>query len=235
MATRIEIDELLRRIRGEEPEKSAKVNRAETASPYNEDDEEVPVGVSGIMAATEKLLAVNRGLVPTDERDSQQFKRIYSTDKLMRERVKLDADKVRYNILRRAAKTKNLSGMHAFAFDPYTEGHLVGNPLSSPLEEINPIQLVEQSRRVTLMGPGGLGSANAITEEAQAIHPSQFGFLSTLEGPESEKIGIDSRVAWGVKLGSDGKFYQRFRDSHSGKMKWLSATDLDGHVLKLPD
>lgn len=233
MPTRIEIEALLRRIRGEEPVKAAKATREPSA--FNEADEEIPVGLHGVLAATEKLLAVNRGLVPTDERDSQQFKRVYSTDKLMRERVKLDADKVRFNILRRAAKTKNLSGLHAFAFDTYTEGQLLSNPLSMPLEEINPIQLVEQARRVTLMGPGGLGSTNAITEDMQSIHPSQFGFLSTLEGPESERVGIDSRAAWGVRLGSDGKLYNRFQDTKTGKFKWLSASDLDGHVVRLPD
>lgn len=203
--------------------------------PEADDDDDVSVGLNGIMAASEKLLAVNRGLIPTDERDSLEFKRVHTTDRLLRERVRLDADKTRLSLLRRSAKVRNLSGAHPGIFDAYTEGHLLGNPLSMPLEEINPLHLVEQARRLTQMGPGGLGSSEAITDEARALHPSQFGFLSTIEGPESERIGIDTRLAWGTKIGSDGKIYQRFKDRRKGKHSWLSAEDLSSRVMGLPD
>ena len=163
------------------PRRNAEVKRDEVP---DISAEEVPVGLHGILSASEKLLAVNRGLVPPDERDSQQFKQIHTTDQLMRERVRLDADKTRLNTLRQAAKFRSLKRVHPFLFDAYTEGHLLGNPLSMPLEEINTMHLLEQQRRITQMGPGGLGSSEAITDEARALHPSQFGFLSTIEGPE---------------------------------------------------
>ena len=203
--------------------------------PDHHSDEDVAVGLHGVLSATEKLLAVNRGLVPTDERDSLQFKRLHTTDQLMRERAKLDAGKTRLNVLRRASKTRNLSGIHPGHFDEYTEGHLIGNPLSAPGEEMNPLALVESARRITQMGPGGLGSSEAITDEARALHPSQFGFISAIEGPESERIGIDTRLAWGAKIGSDGKLYQRFFDNRSNKYRWMSPTDLDGLTVGLPD
>lgn len=95
--------------------------------------------------------------------------------------------------------------------------------------------LATQARRVTMMGPGGVGSSDAITEGMQAIHGSQFGFICPLSGPESEKIGVDARLAWGAKFGSDGKIYQQFRDPRKNKLVWKSAEDLRGKVLKLPD
>lgn len=134
---------------------------ADDGEPY------VPVGLHGVLASTEKLLAVNRGLIPTDERDSLQYKKTFRTSDLMKERVRLDADKLKRQMVRKVAKTRNLNAIHPFYFDPYTEKHLIGNPLSSPLEEINPMQLVEQARRVTLMGPGGIGTSQAITEDMQ--------------------------------------------------------------------
>jgi DNA-directed RNA polymerase beta subunit len=213
--------------------KSATVQRAVPAEAVDADD--VPVGMHGILASTEKLLAVNRGLIPTDERDSQEFKRVMTTDKLMRERVRLDADKTRLNILRRASKTRNLKGIYPTAFDAYTEGHIVGNPLSSPLEEINPVSLVESANRITQMGPGGLGSTEAITDEARALHPSQFGFIDAIAGPESERIGIDTRATVGAKIGSNGSVYQRFLDRRSGKHRWMSPQDTAGMVVGLPD
>jgi DNA-directed RNA polymerase beta subunit len=201
------------------------------------DDEEeyVPVGVKGLLSASQKLLAVNRGLDKTDERDSLLFKRILTTDRLLSERVRLDNDRVRGAMMPLIARHKNLRAVGPFAFDSYMEKFLIGNPLSSPLEEINPLHLLEQSRRATQMGPGGIGTDNAITEDMQAIRVDQFGFISTLEGPESEKIGIDTRMAWGSKIGSDGRPYQKFLNRRTGKYQWMSPEDLDGLTVKLPD
>ena len=199
-----------------------------------EQDEYIPVGIDGLLHASEKLLAVNRGLDKPDERDSLIFKRFMTTDRLLAERISMDADRVRGKVMPAIAKQRSLRSLHPFMFDHYMEGFLLGNPLSTPLEEINPLHLVEQSRRVTQMGPGGIGSDNAVTEDMQAIHPSQFGFISGLEGPESEKAGIDARFAWGTKIGSNGKLYQLFKDRPTGKMRWMSPSDLDGKVLGLP-
>jgi hypothetical protein len=133
------------------------------------DDEEeyVPVGVKGLLSASQKLLAINRGLDAPDERDSLLFKRILTTDRLLSERVRLDSDRVRGSMLPLIARHKNLKAVGPFAFDSYMEKFLIGNPLSSPLEEINPLHLLEQSRRATQMGPGGIGTDNAITEGMQ--------------------------------------------------------------------
>ena len=51
----------------------------------------------------------------------------------------------------------------------------------------------------------------------------------------SEKIGIDVRAAWGSKIGSDGKPYQKFFNRRTGKYQWMSPEDLDGLTVKLPD
>ena len=51
----------------------------------------------------------------------------------------------------------------------------------------------------------------------------------------SEKIGIDVRLAWGSKIGSDGRPYQKFLNRKTGKYQWMSPEDLDGLTVKLPD
>lgn len=199
------------------------------------DESFTPVGLKGVIAATGKLLAVNRGVIPTDNRDSWEFKRVYTPDRLMAERVTMDASKMRRKIMRMSARRGNLQSILPFAFDDDVQGLIIGNSLSSPLEEINPVNILEQARRITLMGPGGINSPNAITPEMQGVQTSLFGFISPLEGPESERAGIDNRLAWGVKLGDDGRLYQRFLNPKTQKHHWLSPEDLAGKVLKLPD
>jgi len=201
----------------------------------DEFDTYTPVGLDGILASTEKLLAVNRGLDDPDERDAMPNDRVYTTDMLLGERIRMDRDGKRRQLMWHAGKHRSLKGLHPFVFDDYAKGLLVGNPLSQPLEEINPLQIEEQGHRMTKMGPGGIGDSNAVTPDMQAVHASQFGFVSPIEGPESELIGVDVRLSRGVKIGSDRRLYQRFRNRRTGKIQWMSPEDLHGASVKLPD
>lgn len=213
-----------------------KVEEAKPAFELDDDGEEYRgIGIDGVLASTEKLLAINRGLTDTDERDSMKFQKVFRTHSLLRERIKMDSGKVARTAMFQAAKHRSLKGLAPGAFNSYVNSILVGNPLTAPLEEINPMQLAENARRITAMGPGGLGSSESITEEAQSVHPSQFGFIDNSAGPESERAGIDVRIANGVKIGSNGRLYQKFFSRAKNKYVWLSPEDLDGHTIKLPD
>lgn len=201
MASNIDkLRELLNdRLRREgKPELEKRAEEVKEVTPefeLDDDGEEYqPVGIEGVLAASERLLAINRGLVDTDERDSMMFQKIVRPHAMFREGIKMDAGKIARSVMYQAAKRKNLSGLLPGAFDPYIDRVMKGNPLTSPLEEINPMQLVENSRRITKMGPGGLASSQSITNEAQAVHPSQYSFISTLEGPECFTELADVRV-----------------------------------------
>ena len=183
---------------------------------------------------------MNRGLTEPDERDSWIYKRVFTPDKLIRLRIKMDAgrapnQKLLQQVARRAARSKNLNAVFPGVFTPYVEGAIVSNPLSMPLEEINPMHLTTQHRRITHMGPGGINSDDAITADMQNVNPSQFGFISPVEGPESSRAGIDVRMAWGTKIGSDGRIYQKFIDRRSNTSRCLSPRDLKGLNVKIPD
>ena len=200
-----------------------------------DDPEGVPADVDTILAATEKVLAVNRGTAEPDERDSLEFRKIHMPADLMAERISLDAGKIRRVMLRRVAKARSLKPVGIAPFDGYVEGSLYGNPLCLPLEETNFMQLCEQARRISGMGLGGLSSDDSISAEATALHPSTFGFLSSIEGPESEKIGVDTRLAIGARVSDSGRIYKSMLDNKTGKKKWVSAADLHNAVVGLPE
>jgi len=85
------------------------------------------------------------------------------------------------------------------------------------------------------MGPGGIGSTDAITPEMQAVQPGEFGFYSPIETPESEKAGVDVRMTWGTRVGKDGRLYHQFKNRRSGEIEWKSPADLHDKVMKIPD
>lgn len=200
-----------------------------------EPDEYVPLGVSGLLRTTRKALDMNRRLTEPDHRDGLPFKRFLLAHNLLEERITRDPDKVQRTVLMRLARSRNLSPMTPGAFTPLAEGLIVGNPLSSPIEEINPLDLYAQQRRVTHMGPGGISSDDRITPEMQAVDPTTFGYISPIEGPESSRAGLDVRLARGVKFGSNGKLYRRYIHNSTGEEHWLSAEDVMGETIQLPD
>tara|TARA_R110002110_G_scaffold8326_8_gene41894 strand:- start:10354 stop:11019 length:666 start_codon:yes stop_codon:yes gene_type:complete len=206
---------------------------------YLADDDEheayASIGLDGLLAATEKLLAVNRGIADPDDRDSLPNDRVYTVDRLLAERVKLDHGRTLRKIMGRVSRSRNLSPVGADAFGEYTVGYIKSNPLVPALEEINPMHILEQKRRLTKMGPGGIGDPNAITEDMQAVSATQFGFIDPIAGPESEKAGIDVRLAHGTRIGSDGRIYQLLLNRNTSKKEWISPSSLRGKTLKLPD
>ena len=191
--------------------------------PSAADDAYVPVGVDGVLAATQKALAINRGLVEPDHRDGIQFKRILGTPELLAERVKLDATGSLRKVLGHAARHRSLKGFMPGALSDLVEKHITGSALASPLEEINPLDVANQARRVTLLGPGGVSSSDMITSSMQEIHPSIFGFLSPIEGPEcfddlSEVYTLRGWVKWPDVRASDV-----FACRIDGKLEWHKA------------
>lgn len=218
---------------------TAKSDNPATHHRYLADDDEhepyASVGLDGLLAATEKLLAVNRGITDPDDRDSLPNDRIYTVDRLMAERIKLDHGRTLRSTMGRLAKMRSLAPVGANAFGDYTVGYITSNPLVPALEEINPMHILEQKRRITKMGPGGIGDPNAVTEDMQRVSATQFGFIDPIAGPESERAGIDVRLAHGTRIGSDGKIYQLLLNRRTGKKQWVSPSDLRGKTLKLPD
>jgi hypothetical protein len=170
-------------------------------------EEYVPVGIDSIVAASGKLLAINQGLTEQDDRDHYAFKRVMTPAKFLTERIRLDSDRVRRMAVSLIARKRSLDALTPGAFDGYVNGLISGNPLALPLEEINPLHLLEQARRLTHMGPGGIGSADAITPSMQAVNASQFGFVSATEGPEcfSDDTEVFTKEGW--------KFWSALTDS----------------------
>lgn len=206
---------------------------------YVADDDEhesyAPIGIEGLLAATEKVLAVNRGVAEPDDKDSPTNDRVYTQDRLMAERVKLDQGKTLRMLMGRFNRSRSLSSFTPDSFSSYTLDALKGNPLIPAPEEVNPMHLVEQRRRITKMGPGGIGDPNAITLGMNSVHAGQFGFIDPVAGPESSFAGVDTRLAYGTRVGSDGRIYQVMRNRRTGKLEWVSPVSLKGKTIKLPD
>ena len=94
---------------------------------------------------------------------------------------------------------------------------------------------LENANRITMMGAGGIGSDDQITPEAQAINGTQFGFICSVSGPESQRAGVDVRLAKGVRFSNKKKLYQQFRNLRTGETEWVDAREMSKKVLAMPE
>ena len=87
------------------------------ASTFDVQKDDVDASVDTILAATEKILAINRGVAQPDERDSLRFRRLYPMDRLISERIALDADKLFLKTMRRVIRQKSLKPINVNHFN----------------------------------------------------------------------------------------------------------------------
>jgi DNA-directed RNA polymerase beta subunit len=184
--------------------------------------------------STQKLLHISRGEDKPDDRDAPMFSRVLSVEDFIKERIENDAGRAARTLLWKARRDRSLKRVGVGALNSYSNGYLLGSRLTMPLEETNPLSLLEQLNRVTKLGAGGISDAESITDEARNVNIGQLGFIDPVTGPEDIKIGIDTRLAYKTFKGRDQQMYGEFKDARSGELSYLRPEDLDGKVVAFP-
>lgn len=187
-----------------------------------------------ILRSSQKLLNISKNIENPDDRDSPMFSNVLGVEDVIKERIEKDAGKTARQLLWRARRDKSLKRVYPGSLNPYIQGYMFGSRLTMPLEETNPLSLLEQSSRITKLGEGGIGDAEAITDEARNVNIGQLGFVDPITGPEGLNIGIDTRASYNTFKGKDGQMYAEFKDARSGKPLYLRPEDVDGKVIAFP-
>lgn len=187
-----------------------------------------------ILRASQKLLQIGRGEAETDDRDSLAFQSIHGLEDLFSERIRRDAGGVGKKLLWKATQAGNLKYIPSGALSQQIAAVLLTSGLAQPLEEINPLEVFDQINKVSRMGEGGIPSLDSIPDEARNVQPSYFGYVDPVRAPESEKIGVDSRVAFGARRGSDGQLYTKLKDVRTNKLVDVSAEQATAKTVAFP-
>lgn len=205
----------------------AEVNRHTLGHPYDH------VNLDVMLASTKKLIAINRGEAQPDDRDHLAFMTVHGPEDLLAERLGMDRTTLR-NALWKAGRSDSLQHIQPGMFTKPIQAAILSSGLGSPGENINAMSVLDQRHRITRMGAGGIPSVDSIPESSRAVQPSHFAFIDSIITPESLRAGVDSRVATGVKKGSDGRLYAKFRDVRNNQMVFRSPQDLADKVLAFP-
>lgn len=187
-----------------------------------------------MLRAAQKLLHISQGKEDVDDRDDLRFSSIHAVEDLVRERIDRDAGRSARSILYKISRDRNLGRVGRGVLNGYMDSLMYNSGLAMPLEETNPLQLMEQAHRITKFGEGGIQDENSIIDSARDVNLSQLGLIDPVSGPESARVGIDVRATFGSFKGRDGRIYGEFINSKTGQKELMNPETLSGKVIAFP-
>lgn len=200
------------------------------ASKFRPEATEVTLGkafdhVSGelLQRTTEKMLKVQSGH-PEDDRDSLIFKNLRTTGDFAYDALKNAGRTIQQRASRQINKATNVRDI--VKFDLFNEPiHDVFRAAGGTAPQINPVEMVSSSQQTTVMGPGGIQSAQSVNDEAKFINASHLGFLDPIHTPEGEKTGVTLRLPLGIKKIGEEPFVSLYN------LKTGKQEDVPPHVF----
>ncbi len=192
------------------------------------------VNKSAILDASKKIISVHRGDVKPDDRESLIFKSFYDVEDHMRDRLIKNSNKIIWNLRNKLKRNRSITkSISSQAFDPFVVGTITMSQLSTPPSQTNVMSIIGESSKMTVMGEGGIGSSNAVTNEARQISNSEVSFIDPLHTPEGPGIGTTVHTAMDtVKIGND--LYSKFV-TKTGKKIVLRPIDVYDKYVGFPD
>ena len=179
---------------------------------------------------TEKLLKGARGEESIDDRNHLAFLKAVGPEDLFRESVQKSMNRMRqfYN---RVRARRDVKYFPAGVFDDPIREALYGTGLGQTLQEINPIEILDNRYRATRMGEGGITNIWQVTDDNRYNHPSFLNYIDPVVTPEGTNVGVDNRFAVGVRRDEKGNLYAPFVNAKTGKKEELTPQQTFGKVV----
>ena len=106
--------------------------------------------------------------------------------------------------------------------------------LSKFMEQINPLSELNDKRRLSALGPGGL-SRDRAGMEVRDVNPSHYGRICPIETPEGQNIGLITSLASFAKINEYGFIMTPYRKVVDGKildeMVYMTADEEEDYYI----
>lgn len=97
------------------------------------------------------------------------------------------------------------------------ESFFTTNPLSTFMDQTNPLSELANKRRLSVLGPGGLNRQN-IPPQVRNITPSQYGRICPIETPEGQNIGLVTQLTLYAQVDEFGFIRTPYRVVKEGRV-----------------
>jgi DNA-directed RNA polymerase subunit beta' len=177
---------------------------------------------SALLTGSNRILEVARGEADPDDRDSLQFKDLWSAEDLLTYRMdKKDKWSIKRKMTNNVDKqTKIKSIIHPEIFGRPIKQFFTQSTLTERPDQMNPMSYIAGNRRTTIRGEGGIQKEHAVTPSAKAINPSHLGFLDPIQTPESSKIGTTLQLALSARK-KGNSLEIPVLSTKTGKTEWI--------------
>jgi DNA-directed RNA polymerase beta subunit/DNA-directed RNA polymerase beta' subunit len=187
-----------------------------------------------LILTSKKLLAIMRKEVDQDERDSLVFKELNSVSDLLNKYFITKTPTITKNLTFRTDNkniVKEIISSDTFS-KPIKEFFTVGD-LSNPSPQTNPIEMLNEWRKTTVMGTGAIQSSHAINYNMRDVHPTHLGFLDPINTPEGHKVGVTLPLT--IDVAKRGNDITTLIITSSGDKTYLTPYQFFNKKIGFPD
>ncbi|MDV3166959.1 MAG: DNA-directed RNA polymerase subunit beta [Vigna little leaf phytoplasma] len=204
--------------------------------------------LSDIIASISYYLNLYDNIGQIDDIDYLGNRRLRLVGEILKNQFRIGLTRSEKNIKDRMSTSK---------FDSTTPSHLVNfsalsivikaffarSRLSHFMEQINPLAILTQKRRISALGTGGIIDRDRAGIEVRDVHNSYYGRLCPIETPEGPSIGLISSLATYAQVDEYGFIKTPFlKVIHNNnitevtlKSEYLTADQEEGEIIASAD
>ena len=175
-----------------------------------------------ILATTNYLLNLERGLKSVDDIDHLKNRRVRTSGQLIQIQLAIGLIRLEKIVREKMSKTITTPNINSLVQTKVFNGALKeffgSSPLSQFMDQINPLSELTHKRRLSSLGPGGVTRDNA-TLEIRGIHPSHYGRICPIETPEGKNTGLVNSMTTYAKVNSEGLIETPFYKVYQGQVQ----------------
>ncbi|MEG2620503.1 MAG: DNA-directed RNA polymerase subunit beta [Bacilli bacterium] len=178
--------------------------------------------ISDIFASVSYYLNLLQGIGSIDEIDHLSNRRLRQVGELLQNQFRIGVTRMERVIRERmttldieTATPKTLINIRPIT--AVIKEFFGSSPLSQFMDQINPLSELNNKRRLSALGPGGL-SRDRAAMEVRDVNVSHYGRICPIESPEGANIGLITSLANYAKINDYGFIMTPYRRVKDGKL-----------------
>jgi len=195
--------------------------------------------VEDLIATIKKLIQVNNGTVEPDDIDHLSNRRIRSVGEVLERQLSAGIHRLEKNIKDKMSlygQDAKVTPSMLVSTKPVSvamQSFFGANQLSSFMDQTNILSELENKRKVTAAGPGGILKERA-TFSIREVHKSHYSRFDPVTSPESSNIGVVTQLAMLARVNEYGFLeapYRKVLNNVKNNSKSLLNRILDEDII----
>ena len=201
------------------------------------------ITVSDIVATFSYFINVMEGIGVCDDIDNLSNRRVRCVGELLQNQFRVGLAMMSKTVVQKMqtvdAEQNGVKGL--INIKPITTSiheFFASSPLSSFMDQTNPLAELTNKRRISALGPGGIARDRAVGE-VRDVHYTHYGRICPIETPEGQTVGLINSLASYAKVDEYGFILTPYRlVKHEGKKaivtddsEYLSAKEEIDYII----